>query len=502
MKILSTKQLREADKFIIEIEPIASIDLMERASKACADWIEKSFSGNHSFSIFCGIGNNGGDGLAIARLLSQKGFKVRIFTVGENEKATNDFHINYNRIDKNNIEIKQVHNHYDFPKLIENELIIDAIFGTGLNKTVQGFHKELIQFINEKNCKVISIDIPSGLFGEDNSGNDIEAIIQADFTLTFQQPKLSFLLADFGHKVGNWQIMDIGLSVNFIEKAETNFQLLTKEVIQKKIKPREKFSHKGTYGHTLIVAGSLGKMGACVLSTKAALRSRTGLVTTFVPKCGYEIIQITNPEAMCELSSEENFLAGDLIWGNYSAIGIGPGIGKEIKTMQLIEHLFHNYSGPLVLDADALNLISEYDSLFDKIPENSILTPHPKEFDRLFGKSDSAFARLNKQREMAKKLKSHIILKGTYTSICGPDGIVYFNNTGNSGMAKGGSGDVLTGLLTGLLAQGYSTEDACKIGVWIHGLAGDFAARKKNEITMTAMDLIDCLTYAFEEINK
>lgn len=286
----------------------------------------------------------------------------------------------------------------------------------------------------------------------------------------------------------------------FLENSETSFNLLTKEEIQNKIKPREKFSHKGTYGHTLIVAGSLGKMGACVLSTKAALRSGTGLVTAFVPKCGYEIIQMTNPEAMCELSSEENYLAGDLVWKNFSAIGIGPGIGKEIKTKQLIEHLFYNYSGPLVLDADALNLISEYNTLFDKIPENSILTPHPKEFDRLFGQSESAFARLEKQREMAKKLKCYIILKGTYTSICGTDGNVYFNNTGNSGMAKGGSGDVLTGLLTGLLAQGYSTEDACHIGVWIHGLAGDFAARKKNEITMTAMDLIECLIDAFDDI--
>ncbi len=285
----------------------------------------------------------------------------------------------------------------------------------------------------------------------------------------------------------------------FIENAQTNFHLLKNEEIKQKIKTRKKFSHKGTYGHALIVAGSIGKMGACVLSTKAALRSGAGLVTAFVPKCGYEIIQMTNPEAMCELSSEENFLAGDLIWKNYSAIGIGPGIGKEIKTMQLIEHLLHNYSGPLVLDADALNLISEYDSLFDKIPENSILTPHPKEFDRLFGKSDSAFSRLNKQMEQAKKLKCFVVLKGTYTSFCGPEGVVYFNNTGNSGMAKGGSGDVLTGLLTGLLAQGYSTEDTCKIGVWIHGLAGDFAARKKNEITMTAMDLIDGFTDAFNE---
>lgn len=284
------------------------------------------------------------------------------------------------------------------------------------------------------------------------------------------------------------------------ENTQTNFHLLKNEEIKQKIKPREKFSHKGTYGHALIVAGSLGKMGACVLSTKAALRSGAGLVTAFVPKCGYEIIQITNPEAICEFSSEENYLAGDLSWKNYSAIGIGPGIGKEIKTMQLIEHFFHNYSCPLVLDADALNLISEYDSLFDKVPENSILTPHPKEFDRFFGQSESAFARLEKQREQAKKLKCHIILKGTYTSICGPDGIVYFNNTGNSGMAKGGSGDVLTGLLTGLLAQGYSTKDACQIGVWIHGLAGDFAAQKKNEITMTAMDLIDCLTDAFRDV--
>lgn len=500
MKIFSTKQLREADQFTIENEPIASIDLMERASLACANWIENNLPEIHSLVIFCGVGNNGGDGLAIARMMSQKDLLVRVFIVGEIEKATNEFQINYNRIDDNKIKIEQIKKPSDFPKLNENELIIDAIFGTGLNKPCEGFQKEIIQKINEQKCEVISIDIPSGLFGEENIGNDSNAIIQADYTLTFQQPKLSFLLADFGHTAGKWQIINIGLADDFIEKTTCDFHLLTKEVILKKIKPREKISHKGTYGHALIIAGSLGKMGACVLSTKAALRSGAGLVTVFVPKCGYEIIQITNPEAMCELGNDENFLAGFLVWENYSAIGIGPGIGKEIKTMQLIEHLFQNYSGPLVLDADALNLISEYDSLFDKIPENSILTPHPKEFDRLFGNSNSAFTRLKKQIEQAKKLKCYIVLKGTYTSICSPEGIVYFNNTGNSGMAKGGSGDVLTGLLTGLIAQGYTTEDACQIGVWIHGLAGDFAARKKNEITMTAMDLADGLTDAFNEI--
>ena len=499
MKILSTKQLREADQFTIDNEPIASISLMERASTSCTEWIEEMFSKKHSFSIFCGIGNNGGDGLAIARLLSEKGISVRIFIVGEIAKATNDFQFNYNRIDKDKIKTEFLLHPTEFPKFIENELIIDAIYGLGLNKPVEGLQKDVIQKINDQLNKVISIDIPSGLFGEDNSGNDSELIIQADYTLTFQQPKLSFLFSDFGQKAGNWQIIDIGLSVDFIEKAETKFQLLTQEIIQNKIRSREKFSHKGTYGHPLIIAGSLGKIGASVLSTKSALRSGAGLVTAFVPKCGYEIIQITNPEAMCELSSEENFLTGDLIWKNYTAIGIGPGIGKEIKTMQLIEHLFHNYSGPLVIDADALNIISEYDSLFYKIPKNSILTPHPKEFDRLFGKSDSAFSRLNKQMEQAKKLKCFVVLKGTYTSICGPDGVVYFNNTGNSGMAKGGSGDVLTGIVTGLLAQGYSTKDACHIGVWIHGLAGDFAARKKNEITMTAMDLIESLTDAFDK---
>jgi hydroxyethylthiazole kinase-like uncharacterized protein yjeF len=498
MKILSTKQLREADQYTIEKEPIASIDLMERASKTCVNWIEKTFSQNHSFSIFCGIGNNGGNGLAIARILSGKGYDVRAFIVGNIAKASVDFEINLNRIDQTKIEIRNLLSMTDFPYLSEHELIIDAIFGTGLNKPAQGLNKEIIQKINGQNCTVISIDIPSGLFGENNTENDSESIIQADYTLTFQQPKLSFLLPDFGHKVGNWRIIDIRLSADFIQNTETKYHLLSSDLIQKKIKRREKFSHKGNYGHALIMAGSLGKMGACVLGTKAALRSGSGLVSAFIPKCGYEIIQITNPEAMCELSSEDHFLAGDMKWEKYSAIGIGPGIGKEIKTMQMIEHLFQNYSGSFVIDADALNLISENDSLFSKVPENSILTPHPKEFDRLFGKSDFAFTRLKKQREQAQKLKCFIILKGTHTSICDPEGIIYFNNTGNSGMAKGGSGDVLTGLLTGLLAQGYSEHEACKLGVWIHGLAGDFAARKKNEFTLTAIDLIDCLPQAFD----
>ena len=260
MKILSTKQLRDADQFTIENEPISSIELMERAASACAEWIGKQFSVNHSFSIFCGIGNNGGDGLAIARILSEKGISVQIFIVGEIVKATNDFQINYNRIDKDKIKIEHIKHPTEIPTFTENELIVDAIYGSGLNKQAEGLQKELIQKINEQTCEVISIDIPSGLFGENNSENDSEAIIQADFTLTFQQPKLSFLLADFGYKAGKWQILDIGLSVDFIEKAETKFQLLTQEIIQNKIRSREKFSHKGTHGHALIIAGSIGKM--------------------------------------------------------------------------------------------------------------------------------------------------------------------------------------------------------------------------------------------------
>jgi len=309
-------------------------------------------------------------------------------------------------------------------------------------------------------------------------------------------------LRNFGNLSGHKQVYNIDLSPTFKEQVKSEFHLLTNEFIKTKFKIRDKFSHKGTYGHALIISGSIGKMGACVLSTKAALRSGVGLVTAFVPKCGLELLQTTNPESMYELGLDENYLAGDLDWKKYNAIGIGPGIGKEIKTMQVIEHLFAHYNGPMVLDADALNLISEYDSLFDKIPKNAILTPHPKEFDRLFGKSESTDQRLIKQRESSKKLACYIILKGANTSISTPEGCVYMNNTGNSGMAKGGSGDVLTGLISGLIAQGYSPQDACLIGVWVHGLAGDFAKQKKNEITMTAMDLIDGFTEAFNEAIK
>ncbi len=497
MKILTVNQLREADQYTIQNEPIASIDLMERASAACLAWIEKTYSATHSFVIFCGTGNNGGDGLAIGRMLFQKGFNVRIFIVGKIENASQDFITNYNRIKQQKIEIHLITMLETFPVFTQNELIVDAIFGTGLNTPVQGVIKEVISKINGTQNDVISIDIPSGLFGEDNQDNDSESIIKASHTLTFEQPKLAFLLPDFGIHAGKWHVINIGLSPIFKEQVKSDFYLLSNEFVKSKFKIRDKFSHKGTFGHTLIIAGSIGKMGACVLSIKAALRSGVGLVTAFTPKCGLQILQTTNPEEMCELSLEENYLAGDLNWKKYNSIGIGPGIGKEIKTMQLIEHLFAHYDGPIVLDADALNLIAEYDSLFDKIPKNAILTPHPKEFDRLFGKSESLYQRLMKQIESSKKLACHIILKGSHSSISTPEGIVYFNNTGNSGMAKGGSGDVLTGLLTGLLAQGYSTEEACKIGVWIHGLAGDFAARNKNEITMTAMDLIECLTEAF-----
>jgi len=502
MKILSVKQLRELDQYTIENEPVSSIDLMERAAFECVKQIEKTFIQFKSFVIFCGIGNNGGDGLAIGRILSQNGHKVRIFATDNLTKASDEFLVNYSRIDKNKIPIQAIEDVADFPKICESELIIDSIFGIGLNKPVVGLQKEIIKKINELNCKVVSIDIPSGLFGENNVENNKESIIHSDYTLTFQQPKLSFLLSDFGNFVKNWQVLDIGLSSEFVKKVETNLQLLTDKDVQKRFKPRGKFSHKGTFGHALIIAGSIGKMGASVLCTKAALRSGVGLVSALVPKCGNDIMQTTNPEAICELSLEKNYVSGKLNWDNYSSIGIGPGIGKEKGTKHLIEQVFENFNGSIVLDADALNIISEDKSLLEKIPQNSILTPHPKEFDRLFGKSDSASNRLNNQIIQAKLLKCYIILKGTYTSICCPNGSVFFNNTGNSGLSKGGSGDVLTGLITGLLAQGYNQNDACIISVWIHGLAGELASMKKNEITMTAMDVVDCFSEAIEDALK
>lgn len=496
-KIFSVEQIRKADLYTIATEPIASVDLMERAATACVNWITRHYTNTFSFVIFCGPGNNGGDGLAIARLLIEKKYKVAVYNITGSAKNTDDFRVNQERmVTMAPTVFHSLNTVAGIPDLPEATVIIDAIFGTGLSKPITGFAAELIAAINHSKAAVISIDMPSGLMADQHS-DPATPIVKAAVTLSFQFPKLAFFFAENVLYAGNWQILDIGLNKKFIEEEPVGTYYLTEAYIKTLVKPRAKFSHKGSFGHALLISGSAGKMGAAVLATAACLRSGVGLLTVHVPACGYEILQTTHAEAMVSVDSGQNCIKDAIPTNTFSAVGIGPGIGTDPATEQTLMQLARSTTTPLVLDADALNIISRYQDGLTLLPPNSILTPHPKEFERLAGKTANDFERHETQKAFSQKYKVYVVLKGAYSCITTPAGEAYFNTTGNPGMAKGGSGDVLTGILTGLLAQGYPQKEACLLGVYLHGRSGDLAKKTFGEISMLAGDLICYLPEAF-----
>ncbi len=506
MKIFSRDQIREADEFTIKHEPIASIDLMERAASACVKWIKGRYDASVEFKLICGLGNNGADGLAIARLLSEDNYKVKVFVLRYSEKESECFKINFQKLNTKKIDVQNIHSFsqdsIDFAGEGRGEaVIIDAILGSGLNKPAEGLIAECINFINQQPLPVIAIDLPSGLYC-DKLNDSKDTIVKASFTLTFQFPKLSFMFPETAECIGEFSVLDIGLHQDYINHTQTKNYFITKNDVRTFFKTRSRTAHKGNFGHALIAAGSYGKIGAAVLASKACMHSGAGLLTSHVPKCGYEIMQTSFPEAMVDADSEENFITDNIRLEKYNAIGAGPGIGSEKQTQNVVKLLIQNTVVPLVLDADALNILSENKTWLSFIRAGSVFTPHPKEFERLAGKAENSEERLKMQRDFSIKYSVYVVLKGAHTSVSFPDGDVYFNSTGNPGMATGGSGDVLTGIITSLIAQGYSSDQACVLGVYLHGLAGDFAAYHKSEEAMTASDIIEHLPEAFKFLKE
>jgi len=504
MKILTAEQIRTADSYTIMHESISSIALMERAADACNRWISEHFSKETTFMVVCGTGNNGGDGLAISRQLLDKGYDVQTFVVPFFSKISEDFSVNKKKLEKiKNVRITEIKDAEDIKReSYKNVVIIDAIFGSGLSKPVEGKLAEVIQRINSLQLQVIAIDMPSGLAMEDNTGFDRKNIIRARFTLTFETPKLSFLFADNAENVGEFYIVDIGIDKKFLAEQKSSNNWVTQDMATRLLRHRAKFSHKGNYGHALLIAGGYGKIGAAVLGAKACLRTGAGLVTAHVPKCGYEILQISAPETMVVTDEEEQEFSRIKDLSKFNAIGIGPGIGTSEKAAKGLKMLIQEASVNMVIDADALNILSENKTWLSFLKPESILTPHPGEFARLAGKSSTAFEAYTKQREFAKKYNAYVILKGAYSSIAAPGGEVYFNSTGNPGMATAGSGDTLTGIILGLLAQGYPPRQAVILGVYLHGLAGDIAAQEWGENALIAEDITNCLGKAFQYISN
>lgn len=472
---------------------------MNRAARAFTDWFMELYpDSTRPVLVLAGTGNNGGDGLAIARMLemAQYGAKVVVCDFGTSHSA--DFDTQWKLLSGYMLE-KKVCTSMDelrqIPDLFPtaHTVIIDALFGSGLNRPLAGDWPELLDWVNTRGHEVVSVDVPSGLFCDAPTPPD--RVVRATRTFSFERPKRAFFFPENESFVGEWAFGTIGLHPDFEYQEQAEFHYLTREEGARMRKPRSKFSHKGTNGHALLIAGSYGKMGAAVLAARACLRSGAGLLTVHAPRCGNPVLQSAAPEAMFSADAKAKYWTSLPDLAPYSAIGVGPGIGKEPATAKVLLQLLQTARAPLALDADALNLISENPEWINLIPENSILTPHPKEFERLFGKTGNDFERNSLQREMAQKHKLIIVLKGAHTAIALPDGSCWFNSTGNPGMAKGGSGDVLTGLITGLLAQHYTPGDAAIFGVFLHGLAGDRAAARYGQDAMTAGDILMAVSH-------
>jgi NAD(P)H-hydrate epimerase len=496
MEIFSAPQIRAWDEFTIQHEPIRSIDLMERAAAACVEWLEVNGYLCRSFSIYCGKGNNGGDGLAIARMLSARDCAVTVQILEFGHMGTDDFQVNLARLHETPVSVRFIQDEGSFHPLPPDDIVIDALFGSGLNRSLTGVTEQLVRHINEAGNEVIAIDIPSGLFADSSSKEN--TAIKALHTLSFQCYKPAFLVAENEIHTGFVHILDIGLHMDYLLQVSSGMELLDIDMIRAVYRPRNPFANKGTFGHALLIAGSYGKMGAAVLAARSCLRSGVGLLTCHIPVCGYEILQAVVPEAMVLTDTDKNCNTALAKGGPaYQVVGIGPGIGTDARTAMLVRDVLARYRNPMVIDADALNILAADSSLLSGLPPYSILTPHPKEFERLFGPSANDFERLQLAGEKAKQYQCVIVLKGHYTFIAMPGGKGYFNSTGNAGMAKGGSGDTLTGILTALLAQGYSPGEAALLGVYLHGLAGDLAAADLSQESMLPSDLTDRLGKAF-----
>lgn len=503
MKIFQSSNIRKLDAYTIEHEPISSIDLMERAARALTTAISTQWPKETPITVFAGPGNNGGDALAVARMLGEKGYNVEIYLFNTQEKLSPDCQTNKELIEvMDEVRFTEVISKFTPPSLTKAHLVIDGLFGSGLNKPLNGGFAAVVKFINASPATVVAIDMPSGLMGEENTFNIRTNIIRADYTFSLQLPKLAFLFSENEELIGEWSLLDIEISEKAIAETESDYALLELEDIRTLIKPRKKFAHKGLFGHALLIAGSSGMAGASVLAARACLRSGVGVLTAHIPAQNRNILQTSVPEAIVESDLSETHFRTLTDTEEYQAVGIGPGLGRHVETEAILLQQIEGCQTPMVIDADALNILAENRYALSSIPKGSVLTPHPKELERLVGKCQDSYERLMKACELAQTINVHIVLKGAYSTIITPRGKCYFNPTGNAGMATAGSGDVLTGIILALLAQGYVAEDAAKIGTYAHGLAGDFAQKRYGMISLTAGDIIECLPEAWKILSE
>lgn len=483
MKILTSLQISEWDRYTIQNEPIESLALMERAAERLSEALQRRLSVGVKLTFLIGKGNNGGDGLAMARILSGRGFCCRVIMIFETNELNENCAINFARL-PSDIEINQ------YPcEICDDEVLIDAILGSGFRGKANNYILNVIKHINKLPNYKVSIDLPSAMSSEFD--NDYEMVLHTELTLTIQIPKLAFMLPEAGNACGEVEIVEIGLDSKFINNAKTCFYYIDSNFIASNSLRRTKFSHKGNYGHTLLICGSEGMVGAAFLATGAALRSGCGYVTVSL---SFDYI----PSLLSRYPSA-------LTWGwhtdvlnrlppnleKYTSIAIGCGLGQNTQIVDLLEQLFRRYNRPIVIDADAINVLTVNRSLLKYIPKHSILTPHLGELRQLIGDWADDKDKIDKIRAFTLKYDVLLVVKGAHTMICCPNGDIWFNSTGNAFMAKAGAGDILTGLISGLLSRGYSPHLAACIGVYYHGIAAEKAAEAISGESINSNDLID-----------
>ncbi len=499
MKIFSAQQIYEADKSTIQKEGISSDELMERAAMQVFEWMHSRLRGTQvNIKLFCGIGNNGGDGMVLARKLNEHGYSISVYVVNYSDKRSKDFLLNLERLRDAKVWPDFINEESDLPEISPSDIVVDAIFGIGLNRAPDEWVANLIKHINNSRAFVLSVDVPSGL-PIDQSPWEPSSVLRASYVLSFQVPKLVFFLPKTGVYVNQWEILDIGLDQEYITNTETDFELIGRPEVLPMYCPRLKFSHKGTYGHAVVIGGSYGKIGAVQLASNACLTVGSGLVTAFVPKCGYSSLQTAVPEVMVLTDSREKNISEIGISFDASAVGIGMGIGMDDDTVSAFGSFLKKSRSPMVIDADGLNILSQNPEMLADVPELSVLTPHPKELERLIGYWTSDFEKLEKAKAFASKYNLVVVIKGAHT-ITIYKGKGYVNTTGNPGMATAGSGDVLTGMITGLMAQGYSSLNAAIFGVYLHGLAGDLGVSSKGYEALKASTIVENIGNAYLEL--
>ena len=502
MKVFSKEQIYEGDKLTAEKQNITSTELMERAGTQIFDWMHMRMQGAQvPIHVFCGIGNNGGDGLVLARHLITHGYNVNTYIINCSDKRSKDFLINYDRV--KNVTKKWpvlLNCAEDFPPIHPDDIIVDGVFGIGLNRPIDEWVKKLFMHFRESKAFTLSIDIPSGLF-PDKAIEDENEVVWAGFTLSFASPKLVFFLPETAKYTVQWEILDIGLDQEFLSTTQTEVELIGKLEVLPNYIPREKYSHKGQFGHALIIGGSYGKIGAVILASRAALSAGAGLITAYIPKCGYHALQASFPEAMVITDTDEEKITSIKFKIEPTVVGFGIGAGTDIKTASAFEAFLKINKVPLVIDADGINILAKKKALLKLLPEATVLTPHPKELERLIGAWKNDFDKLKKVKAFSKKHNVIIVIKGANTISVFEDKL-YVNTTGNSGLSTAGSGDVLTGIITGLISQGYNPLVATIFGVYLHGKSADIAVEDFGYQSLIASHVIDYLGEAYLDLFK